>query len=186
MVDQELYITSGFIENVAHEAAHAVIGHVLGLHVEEIEVYQRSDEGGGAAHFAEYEIGTEAPAIMSAAGGAAVAEAQDGIRKHNSRARWVGDVEAADHVNTQWPDLSEEDRRVIRQYLERNYFSGVTGKREYNRIKAEARRLVRENWPAITQVMHALVEASEDRAGESTSRIDRAAFLKAVEAAKAE
>lgn len=181
MSKQEAYISSGFIENAAHEAGHAVIGHVLGLRVEAVEVYQRAEEGGGAVSFAEHDYKEERSAIMHAAGAAAVAEAQDRLRKELSRARWVDGVEPVDHVFVQWPDPSEDDKRAIREYLTANVYYGVTGKREYRRIQAEARRLVRENWSAITGVMHSLSDASQDTRDGSTGKIDRAAFLKAIE-----
>lgn len=178
----EIYLDSGFLENAAHEAAHAVIGHVLGLEVKSIEVYQNTEEGGGSVEFADHDEREERAAIMTAAGGAAVGIMQTRLREQARRARWVGDVEGSDHVPTQWPDLSEDDKRAVARYLTGNYFSGGPNRtREYNRIVAEARRAVDDQWEAITAVMHALVDAGVDEPGDSRSKIDRAAFLKAIE-----
>lgn len=181
---EEELILSAFYEHSAHEAGHAVVGHFAGLELDYIEVYQqRAGEGGGVAMFDHADPKEERSAIMYAAGGPAVAMLQRIYKRQRDRAKWGRDADPETHINTQWPDLSADDRRNLRNYLDANYFSGAANaKRETARIQNEARRQVHEYWPWIAKVMVALNEAMEDWQEGCRARIDRATFLKAIAA----
>ncbi len=182
VTQKDMVMTSAMWENFAHEAGHAVVGHFAGLNLEYIEVSQRgTDEGNGVAVFTHADPKEERSAIMYAAGGPAVAELQQRFKKYRDRAKWVGDVEDVGHVNIQWPDLSDDDRRNLRNYLAANYYSGSANvKRETARIQNEARRQVRQYWPWIACVIDALADATRYGQDEDRARIDRPAFLKAI------
>ena len=163
------------ISTYLHECGHAVIAHRLGFRVIGIRTNGTAAVGeqAGTVDIADLDD-TRNSAIVYAGGEAADWVHLDKVKKWNAGARYRGgSLAAIGH----FPTISNEDGAGIRRYLNRNYFSGVAGKNEFEAIRREARRMVSSDWDNIINVAEALSDNGDE---DGTAKLDRAGFLKAI------
>lgn len=172
-------IDNYFISVSLHEGAHAVVAHKLGLTVRDISVEVKEDDYSGKVNVDDLEDRDERSAIVYAAGEAAMWEHMQSNKSRRAKAFLEG--KDMSDVWALYPDSSTEDIAGVRRYLDANYFSGATRKREAGRIKAEARRLVREYWNDIADVAAALNLASVENSMTINAKLTRSQFLAALE-----
>lgn len=172
---EEVIEDSKFMNIAFHEAGHGVVGHRLGYHLESIRVWPDGEDYFGEALFSSLPEDGEDSAIVMAAGAASHAMRQKKLAKHNERAKFQdGKIIRFKPFS---PDLSPDDGRVIRRYLDKNYFSGPGRDREYRRVTTRAAQLVEEHWADIVAVVEVL-EKGWDEEGEVS--INRKTFLRAI------
>ena len=154
-----------------HEAAHAVIAEKLGFYVNGIRVNVDVSDGEQAGSVDVVLDESREAAIVYAAGEAGDFRNAEAVKRWNSRSVWKG---LPRETMSYYPTMSGQDAAGVGRYLRANYYYGKT---ELNRIRAEARRMVWDNWYEITNVASALVDASR---GFDSAKLDRAGFLAAL------
>lgn len=174
---EELQAIYDFVYFGAHEAAHAVVAHELGLRVKAIEL--QSSVGGEAFYSNDTDKPTEAEAVMALAGAIASEKVNDDEKEANNRRRWRDGLPM---TRLHWSVPSDGDEEIVSRYLHAHYFHGLSAaeRNERQRLEGIARQMVARSWGRIMDVVLALHE-KEERAGiGSKVTMSRAEFLAAI------